>query len=85
MQAVITDCPDGTGWDGMGWPSDWAGAGAGTETGAGLERVQGGGGHQTRVRKKSRKQTERRVGLTGGTGEVGDEKRPVNYIDRQLA
>lgn len=55
--------------DGMGWASDWAGAG--TETGAGwVCNVCRGGGHQTRVRKKSRKQTERRVGLTGGTGEV---------------
>lgn len=52
--------------DGMGWASDWAGAG--TETGAGAGLVWGG--HQTRVRKKSRKQTERRVGLAGGTGEV---------------
>lgn len=55
--------------DGMGWAGPATGLGRALKLG--LESVWNVcRGHQTRVRKKSRKQTERRVGLTGGTGEV---------------
>lgn len=69
VQAVITDCPDGR--NGMGWAGPATGLGRALKLGlVGSATCAGGGGHQTRVRKKSRKQTERRVGLAGATGEV---------------
>lgn len=66
---MITDCHDGR--NGMGWAGPATGLGRALKLGlVGSATCAGGGGHQTRVRKKSRKQTERRVGLAGGTGEV---------------
>lgn len=56
--------------DGMGWAGPATGLGRALKLGLGLVWNVCRGGLQTRVRKKSRKQTERRVGLTGGTGEV---------------